>query len=101
MLCGEDVRISPLAYIAHDALVELGSHVAIDPFVVITTALKTGNYVHIAPHVTIIGGRKSGLVMEDFCFIAAGCRLVCGSDDYTNGSLIGPTIPRQYRSVKT
>ena len=94
--CGKDVFISPNAEIKRPHLVIVGSHIAIDSFVVITTQLEIGNYVHIATHCTIIGGEKSKLIMKDFSGFAAGCRLVCGSDDYSGESLINPTIPEEY-----
>ena len=63
---GKNVQISPQVYIRYPELVEIGDNVIIDEFVYITTALKLGNFIHIAPHVSIIGGRKSKLIMEDF-----------------------------------
>ena len=99
MKIGIDVRISPLAHIVHPELVVTGDHVAIDPFVIVTTALELGSYVHIAPHCSIIGGAKSKLVMKDFSGFAAGCRIACASDDYKGEGLINPTIPIQYRTV--
>lgn len=96
---GIDVRISPHAVIRHPDLMQMGSHIAIDEFVVITTQLEVGNYVHIAPLVSIIGGVSAKLVMGDFTGIAVGCRIVCSSDDYTGQGLVNPTIPLQYRQV--
>jgi galactoside O-acetyltransferase len=96
--CGEDVRISPLAVIRYPELVSIGSHVAIDEFVVITTGMEIGDHVHIAPHVSIIGGRKGRCVVRDFAGISAGSRLVCGSDDYLGSGLTGPTVPRPYHA---
>ena len=100
MKIGTDVRISPHAVIVRPELVEIGDYVAIDPFTVITTALKLGNYIHIAPHCSIIGGSSGRLVMKDFSSLAAGCRIICSSDDYTGDGLNGATIPLQYRVVK-
>jgi galactoside O-acetyltransferase len=51
--------------------------------VYISTEATIGNYVHIAPYTVIIGGIMSKLVMEDFSGIAAGCKIICGSDDFT------------------
>jgi len=77
----------------------MANHVAIDQFVVITTALELGHYVHIAPHCTIIGGPNSKLIVEDFSGMAAGSRIICGSDDYSGESLICPFVPEEYRLV--
>jgi galactoside O-acetyltransferase len=38
--------------------------------------------------------------MEDFSSLAAGCRIVCSSDDYTGLALNGATIPIDLRVVR-
>ncbi|MBI5396614.1 MAG: acyltransferase [Verrucomicrobia bacterium] len=99
MKTGTDVRISPHAVIVHPDLVEIGDHVAIDPFTVITTAAAIGSYIHIAPHCSIIGGRNAKLVMKDFSGLSAGCRIICSSDDFKGGGIICPFVPMKYRAV--
>jgi galactoside O-acetyltransferase len=99
MKTGTDVRISPQAIIVHADLVETGDHIAIDPFTVISTAATLGSYIHIAPHCSIIGGRNGKLVMGDFSGLAAGCRIICSTDDYSGLGLVNPTIPMKYRVV--
>ncbi|HEY5316110.1 MAG TPA: acyltransferase [Pirellulales bacterium] len=95
--CGDDVQIGEFVVIKQPQLIELGSHVAIDSFVYISTALQVGSYVHVAPMVTIIGGKDSKLVLEDFSGLSAGCRIVCGSDDFVRGTgLTNPTVPEGY-----
>ena len=63
---GEDVRVSELAVISRPELVEIGSHIAIDQWVYISTQLILGDYIHIAPHVSIIGGAPASLKMGNF-----------------------------------
>ena len=99
MKLGIDVRISPQAVIAHPEKVVIADHVAIDAFVVISAALEIGSYVHIAPLCSIIGGAESKLVMMDFSGLSAGCRIVCGSDDYKGEGLTNPPVPIAYRKV--
>jgi len=96
---GNDVFISELALIKHYEYVSIGSHCAIDNGVTISTSLDIGDYVHIAPNVTFIGGKDSKVILEDFSFIAAGSCIVAGSEDYTGIGLVGPTIPIKYREV--
>jgi acetyltransferase-like isoleucine patch superfamily enzyme len=96
---GQDVRIDKTVIIKYPQNVFIDDHVAIDSFVVITTSVKIGKYVHIAPHCTIIGGQEALLVMEDFSGFSAGCRIVCASDDYKGFGLINPTVPIEYRVV--
>ena len=76
---GEDVFISDKAIIKRPEICEIGSHNAIDNGVTISTSLIMGDYIHIAPYVTVIGGADSKLILEDFSFVAAGTKIVCGS----------------------
>jgi dTDP-4-amino-4,6-dideoxy-D-glucose acyltransferase len=96
--CGVDVRIGSNVIIRNPELVSIGDHVAIDSFCYFTTALEIGNYIHIAPYVSIIGGRKAFCKLEDFTGIAAGSRLICGSDDFLGSGLTNPTIPEKYHA---
>jgi len=94
---GNDVVISPNAEFRRPQLVSIGNHVAIDT-AYITTAADIGDYVHIGPYVSIIGGPKAHFTMGNFTNLAAGCRVVCVSDKHMGDGLIGPaTIPDQYK----
>jgi galactoside O-acetyltransferase len=95
---GEDVRISELAVLSRPELIEMGDHIAIDQWTYISTQLKMGSYIHIAPSVSIIGGAPALLVMEDFTNIGSGSRIVCATDDFTQG-LISPVVPIEHRTV--
>ncbi len=95
---GEDVRIDPTAQITRPELIEIGNHVSIDMCVYFSTGAKIGDYIHIAPQVSIIGGAKSRLIMENFSAIATGSRIICASDDFTQGFLC-PFIPIEFRNV--
>jgi len=95
---GEDVIISPLASITRPHLVSIGSHVAIDAWTYISTAMKIGDYIHIAPSVTILGGADAYLQMGNFTNIGSGGKIICAGDDFKQG-LISPVVPIQYRTV--
>jgi len=94
---GENVHISSNAYIRYPELVEIGNNVVIDEFVHITTALKLSNFIHIGPHVSIIGGRDSKLIMKEFSGLMAGARIVCTTDDMSGKNLTSITIPAKFR----
>jgi len=96
---GEDLFVADTAIIKHPNKIELGKHVAIDHFVYLSTSAVIGDYVHIAPSVSIIGGINSVLHMEDFSGIAANSTIICGSDDFTKG-MLNPQIPLKYRQPK-
>lgn len=95
---GEDVKIDPQAVIVRPHLVEIGDHVAVDMWVYLSTQATLGSYIHIAPSVSIIGGASASIIMEDFTNIGSGGRVVCATDDFSQG-LISPVVPIEYRTV--
>lgn len=97
--CGEDVFISPRAEIRRPQLVSVGSHVAIDSGVYITTAAEIGDYTHLSPYITVIGGARSRLIVEDFVTIAAGSRIIAGSDKFLGDGFTSVTVPEEYRDT--
>lgn len=100
MIIGEDVFIDKDTVFKHSDEIIIGNHVAIDKGFYCTTKLNVGDYIHIAPYVTTIGGKLSNIILNHFSFIAAGTKLVAGSELYTEDGLIGPTIPIKYRNIK-
>jgi acetyltransferase-like isoleucine patch superfamily enzyme len=97
MKTGQDVVIDSNTKFTRPELVEIGNHVAIDWGFYCTTKLQVGDYVHISPHVAVIGGGKTALTIGDFCFVSVGARMVCGSERFHGAGLIGPLIPEQYK----
>lgn len=75
----------------------LGNHIAIDKGVYCTVNIDIGDYVHISPYVTIIGGKKASFVAKGFNNIMAGARIICGSDRFDNSGLFGAMIPEIYK----
>ena len=99
--CGDDVFISANVEIRRPQLVSVGKHVAIDTGFYLTTQAEIGDYIHIAPYITVIGGVKGLLKMDHFATIAAGSRIVCGSDGHMGAGLVGPTIPTEFQDEIT
>jgi acetyltransferase-like isoleucine patch superfamily enzyme len=94
---GEDVLIHENVIIKRPHLVEIGSHNAIDNGVTITTGMKMGDYIHISPYVTIIGGGTSKFTAKGFNNVMAGSRIICGSDRFDGSGLFGAMIPNEYK----
>lgn len=93
---GANVEIGTNVYFRYPELVEIGDNVIIDEFCYFTTAVCLGSFVHIGPHCSSIGGRDAKLRMSDYSGFSAGCRIICGSDDYFTG-LTNPNIPSAYK----
>lgn len=94
--CGKDVFISGNVEIRRPNLVEIGSHIAIDSGFYCTVNTLIRDYVHIGPYVTIIGGANGFLKMIGFNTIGAGSRILCASDEFLGGGLVGMSPP-EYR----
>lgn len=96
---GDDVYISPTAIFTRQHLVSIGSHVAIDHGVYITTQAEIGDYIHLSPYITVIGGAKSKIIIENFATVAAGTRIIAGSDAFLGEGFTSVTVPEKYRDT--
>jgi galactoside O-acetyltransferase len=88
--CGKDVYIGHNVIFTSPAQVFLGDNVRIDPFTLITTTLKTGNYIHICAGAVLSGGKSSNIILNNWTFIGYGSKLFCASEDYSGDG--GPVI---------
>jgi len=96
--CGENVFVSANVEIRRPHLVKIGSNTNIDSGFYCTVAAEIGDYCHITPYVSVIGGPKGLLKMGHFTTIAAGSRLVCVSDEYKGVGLVScPSIPEEFK----
>lgn len=96
---GNDVRVSNMVDISRPQLIKIGNHVGIDSFFACTTQLEIGNYVHISPRVSVIGGAEGLFRMADFTFLSTGSNIICGSEEFKGAGLIGPLIPSRYHDT--
>lgn len=95
---GQDVFISANVEIRRPHLMRTGNHIAIDSGFYCTTAIDLGDYIHIGPYVSIIGGAKAEFSMADFTTIGAGSRLLCASDEFLGAGLVG-IAPAEFRDT--
>ena len=93
MIIGEDVIIDKFVNFKRPELVKIGNHVAIDWGFYCTTSLEIGDYIHISPFVTCIGGKNGKLIAKGFNNIMAGARIICSSDRFDGSGLFGALIP--------
>lgn len=93
MEIGEDVILDSDVVFRRPELVTIGSHVAIDKGFYCTTKLHIGNYVHISPYVTCIGGKEGCFHVEGYSNIMSGARIITSSDRFDDSGLFGALIP--------
>ena len=75
----------------------LGDHIAIDKGVYCTVNATIGDYIHISPYVTIIGGKTGEFISKGLNNSMAGARIICGSDRFDGSGLFGAMIPKEYK----
>lgn len=75
----------------------MGDHIAIDKGVYCTVNITIGDYTHISPYVTIIGGKNAYFYSNGFNNIMAGARIICGSDRFDGSGLFGAMIPNEFK----
>jgi acetyltransferase-like isoleucine patch superfamily enzyme len=97
---GEDLFISGNVEIRRPLLVSAGCHIAIDSGFYCTVGAEMGDYVHIGPYVTVIGGAEGRLVLKGFNTIGAGSRVLCASDEFLGAGLVGMSPPEYRDRVK-
>jgi acetyltransferase-like isoleucine patch superfamily enzyme len=97
--CGIDVRVDDWVRITRPELIEVGNHVAIDFGFYCSVRMKIADYVHISPHVSVVGGADGLLEIDNFITISSGSRLICNGESFSGAGLVGPFIPKQYRDT--
>jgi galactoside O-acetyltransferase len=96
MSIAPSAKIYPGCRIIHAEALSVDDHSQIDDFAFVNagTSCRLGRFVHIAAFVSIIGG--GAFSIDDFSGLAAGCRVITGTDDYTGPYLTNPTVPREF-----
>lgn len=96
---GAGARVFPLARIIHPENLQLGAHSTIDDFVFLNAGRSTriGRYVHVACHVSVIGGGE--LEIGDYAVIATGARILTATDTFAEGARMSTHLPDEHRSV--
>ena len=66
MIKGDDVIIDNDVVFKRPNSIKLGNHIAIDKGFYCTTSLEIGDFVHISPYVTCIGGEMGKFIVKGF-----------------------------------
>lgn len=94
---GEDVLMSRFARLYSPGTMEIGSHVRIDDFCILSGTIKLGNYIHISAYSALYG--KFGIVMEDYSGLSPRCTVFSATDDFSGDYLIGPMVDEAFTNV--
>lgn len=97
---GKNVRLSKKASFYNCEKIEIGNHVRIDDFCVLSAGkcgIKIGNYIHIAVYSSIIGSGK--VTLEDFSNISSRVSIYSSNDDYSGEFLTNPMVSAEFTNV--
>lgn len=93
---GTEVLIGRHVVLYQPEKLEIGNHVRIDDFTIISGNVKLHDYIHISQFCGLYGG-ESGITMHDFSGLSSKCSVYAVSDDYSGLSMTNPMVPRDYK----
>lgn len=97
---GENVLISRKSSLYNAGAIDIGSHVRIDDFCVLSAGaggIAIGSFVHVAVYVSMIGAGR--IVLEDYSCLSGRVAIYSSNDDYSGDHLTNPMVPDTYRGV--
>ncbi|UHS58217.1 MULTISPECIES: acyltransferase [Agrobacterium] len=94
-----NILIHSTAVIVNFDNIRFGSHIRIDPYVVLSCSdLMIGNFIHIATASGIFG--VAPIVLGDFSNLSSKVLIYSSSDDYSGASMTNPTVPELFKKVE-
>lgn len=96
---GKNVFISRFASFYDAEMMEIGDHVRIDDFCILSGMIKLGNYIHISAHTSLYGRHE--IEMEDYTGLSPRCTIFSATDDFSGEYMIGPLLDPKYTNLIT
>lgn len=93
---GKKCQISRKASIYGAGNMEIGDHVRIDDFSILSGQIRIGSYVHLAAYSAFFGGDK-GIFISDYAGLSSRVTVYASTDDYLGEAMTNPTIPSEYK----
>jgi dTDP-4-amino-4,6-dideoxy-D-glucose acyltransferase len=95
---GNNVLISRKASIYGAGEINIGSHVRIDDFCILSGKINIGSFVHISAYSALYG--KSGIEIADFVTISGRVLVYSENDDYSGEFMTNPMVPVGFTKVE-
>ncbi|MBK7212023.1 MAG: acyltransferase [Bacteroidales bacterium] len=89
--------ISRKASIYGSENIEIGDHVRIDDFCILSGKIRIGNYVHISAYTAIYA--SFGVEIEDFVTVSGRVSIYSQNDDYSGEFMTNPMVPKQFTNI--
>lgn len=97
---GENVFISEKTSIYGASRIQIGSHVRIDDFCILSAGedgICLGNYIHIACYTSLIG--KARITLADYSNLSSRVSIYSSNDDYSGNHMTNPMVPAEFTNV--
>lgn len=97
---GTNVLISRYARIYGAERIEIGNHVRVDDFCMLSAGsggIHLGNFIHISAYTSLVGAGK--ITMEDFSGISSRVSVFSSNDDYFGAHLTNPMVSSEFTGV--
>lgn len=95
---GTDVLISRKASVYSPQLIQIGNHVRVDDFCILSGIINLGSYIHISAYTALYGG--FGIVVADYATISGRVLIYSQNDDYSGSYMTNPMVPEEYTHVE-
>jgi acetyltransferase-like isoleucine patch superfamily enzyme len=95
---GSNVLISRKASVYSPHLMQIGDHVRVDDFCILSGAITLGSYIHISAYTALYG--RNGISVADFATISGRVLIYSQNDDYSGEFMTNPMVPAEYTNVR-
>lgn len=97
---GSNVLISRNANFYGINNISVGNNIRIDDFCILSGCIEIGDNVHVAAFSALYGGEE-GIFISDFANLSSRVSIYSVSDDYSGETMTNPTIPDEFKNVKS
>ena len=95
---GSDVFISRKASIYSANLIEIGNHVRVDDFCILSGKITLGSYIHISAYTALYA--RYGISVADYATVSGRVFIYSQNDDYSGSFMTNPMVPAKFSNVK-
>jgi len=95
---GAHVLISRKASVYSPHLMEIGDHVRVDDFCILSGRVNLGSYIHVSAYTALYA--HYGITIGDYATISGRVLIYSQNDDYSGAFMTNPMVPEKYTHVE-
>ena len=96
---GENVAVNRSVVFYSPENIHVGSNSRIDCFSILSASsagIVIGDHVHVSAYVALFGA-SGKITVESYCALSSRVTVFTSTDDYVDGFMSNPTVPREFR----